>query len=134
MFILVFFQMFTLLLNSLNSTRSYNLREYLIMVVIQCPIIECSYQTQDESCELVSRLLDLHKVDHEKNSGSSKSVSMQNEPQLIWPSLDCGVSQKTWLAFMLRWEAFKIGSKKSSQNASIQLFHCEHNKLGGKLN
>ena len=35
-----------------------------------------------------------------------------------------------WLALICRWEAFKIGSNISSQNASIQLFQCAHDKLG----
>ena len=32
-------------------------------------------------------------------------------------------------AFIRRWEAFKIGSNISSQNASIRLFQCAHDKL-----
>ena len=55
---------------------------------------------------------------------------MPNEPQLIRPRVDRGISQETWLAFIRRWEAFKIGSTISSQNASIQLFQCVHDKLG----
>ena len=46
--------------------------------------------------------MDLHEVEHEKNSGSSKSVSMPNEPQLISPRVDHGISQETWLAFFLQ--------------------------------
>ena len=62
--------------------------------VIKCPIQECSYQRLDESCELVCRLQDLHKVDHQKNSGSLKSVPIPNEPQLIRPrNLACFHSQ-----------------------------------------
>ena len=83
------------------------------------PIQACSYQTPDESCELVFRFLDLHKIDHVKKSGSLKSGSMPNEPQLIRPRVYRGISQETWLAFIRRWEAFKIGSNVSSQNASI---------------
>ena len=69
---------------------------HLIMAVIKCPIQKCSYQTSDESCELVCRLLDLHKVDHEKNSGLSKSVPMPNEPQLIRPSVDRSVASQAF--------------------------------------
>ena len=73
------------------------------MVVIKGPIQKCSYQIPDESCELVCRLLDLHKVDHEKNSGSSQKVSMPNKPKLIRPRMGPWVSQETWLAFIRRW-------------------------------
>ena len=34
------------------------------------------------------------------------------------------------LLFACKWKAFKIGSYISSQNASIQLFQCAHDKLG----
>ena len=43
--------------------------------------------------------------------------------------MDQGISQETWLAFIRRWEAFKFSSNISSQNASIQLFQCAHDKL-----
>ena len=99
------------------------------MVVIKCPIHGCDYQTPDQPCDLVCRLLDLHKMEHEKNSGSSNAVVMPNAPQLIRPRVDRGISQETWLAFIRRWEAFKIGSNISSQNAGIQLFQCAHDRL-----
>ena len=55
---------------------------------------------------------------------------MPNAPQLIRPRVDRGIRQEIWLFFTCRWDAFKIGSKISSQNASIQLFPCAHDKLG----
>ena len=54
---------------------------------------------------------------------------MQNEHQLIRPRMDRRISQETFLTFISRWEAVKIGSNISSQNASIQLFQCAHDKL-----
>ena len=65
------------------------------MVLIKSPIQECSYQTPNESCELVYRLLDLHKINYEINSDSTKSISMPNKPQLIRPRVDRGISQET---------------------------------------
>ena len=100
------------------------------MVVIKCPIHWCNYKTPDQPCDVVCRLLDLHKVEHENNSGSSNAVIMPNAPQLIRPELTGGISQETCLAIIRRWEAFKTGSNISSQNASIQLFQCAHDKLG----
>ena len=55
---------------------------------------------------------------------------MPNKLQLIWPRVDFGISQETWLAFIRRWEAFKIYSNISNYNAIIQLFQCAHDKLG----
>ena len=96
-FILVFVSDFTLLLILLNEqgvilhVKSYKLG----MVVTKCPIYGCDYQTPDQPCDLVCRLLDLHKMEHEKNSGSSNDVVMPNGPQLIRPRVDRGISQET---------------------------------------
>ena len=54
---------------------------------------------------------------------------MPNAPQLILPSVDQGISQVTWLAFIRRWEAFKIGSNISNQNACTQLFYLTDKSL-----
>ena len=56
---------------------------YLVTVVTKRPIQECTYQMPDKSCKLDCRLLDLQKIEHEKKSGSSKSLTTQNELQLI---------------------------------------------------
>ena len=55
---------------------------------------------------------------------------MSNASQLIRPRVDRGISHETWLAFIRRWEAFKIGSNINNQNTSIQLFQCAQDKLG----
>ena len=39
------------------------------------------------------------------------------------------LGQETWLAFIRRWLSFNISLNISSQNSSIQLFQCEHDKL-----
>ena len=54
---------------------------------------------------------------------------MPNEPQLIRPRVDRGISQEAWFAFIGSCEEFKSGSNISSHNASIQLFQCAHDKL-----
>ena len=59
-----------MLLNSLNSTRRNSSCKISYYGCDKGLIQECSYQTPDESCELVCRLLDLHKIEHEKNSVS----------------------------------------------------------------
>ena len=100
------------------------------MVVIKCPISGCDYKTPDESSDVVCCLLGLHKVEHEQSSGSSSHTLVQNAPQLNRPRVDRGINQETWLAFIRRWEAFKIGSNIGSENAGIQLFQCAQDKLG----
>ena len=72
-------------------------------------------------------------MEHENNSGSLNAVIMLNASQLIWPRVDQGVSQEKSLAFICRWELFKTGWNISSQNESIQLFQCAHDKLGDRM-
>ena len=69
-------------------------------------------------------------MEHEKNSRSSNALVMPNALQLIPPRLDRGISQETWIAFVSRWEAFKIGANIISRNGSIRLFQCAHEKFG----
>ena len=64
------------------------------MIVTKCLIYGCDYQALDQPCDLVFRLLDQQKVDHEKNFESSNTVKMANALQLIRPRVDLGVSQE----------------------------------------
>ena len=100
------------------------------MVVVKCLIHGCKYQTLDLSGDVVSSLINFHKLEHQQDSGLSNNGVIPNALQLIRPRVDRGISQETWLAFIRRWEAFKISSNISNQNASIQLFHCAQDKLG----
>ena len=84
----------------------------------------------DQLCDVVCSLFNPHKVEHQQDSGSSNNGVMPNAPQLIRPRVDRGISQETWLAFICWWEAFKIVSNISNQNASIQLFQYAQDKLG----
>ena len=60
------------------------------MVVVKCPIRGCEYQTPDLSGDVVSSLLNLHKTDHQQDSGLSNNGVMPNAPQLICPRVDQG--------------------------------------------
>ena len=99
------------------------------MVVVKCPIRGCEYQTPDLSGDVVSSLLNLHKMEHQQDFGLSNNGVMPNAPKYR-PRVDWGISQKTWLAFIRRWEAFNTGSNIINQNAGIQLFQCAQDKLG----
>ena len=90
------------------------------MVVVKYLICGCEYQTGDLFGDVVKTHLNLHKMEHQQDSGLSNNEVMQNVPQLIRPRADRGISQETWLAFIRRWEVFKICSGISNQNASIQ--------------
>ena len=52
-------------------------------------------------------------MEHQQDSGLSNNDVIPNAPQLIRPKVDWGISQETWIAFICRWEAFKIGSHDS---------------------
>ena len=103
------------------------------MVVIKCPIRDCNYQTPDESSDIVCVLLNLHKVEHDQQSGSSNQPAVHSAPKLNRPMVDMGIDQETWLAFIRRWETFRVGSNISEGVASIQLFQCASEKLGNLM-
>ena len=87
------------------------------MVVIRCPIAGCAYATDDVSESLVSKLLDLHIIEH--NSKASRKG-----PKLSRPSVDVGVNEEVWQAFERRWATFQNNSNISDDEAAAQLFKC----------
>ena len=48
------------------------------MVLIKCPTRGCEYQTPDQPCDVVCSILNLNKVEHQQDSGSSKNGVMPN--------------------------------------------------------
>ena len=96
------------------------------MVVVACPVVGCSYVTADQDPTLVNTLLQLHSTDH----GSERASS---GPKLTRPTVNVGVSQEVWNAFVRRWEAYRSGSGISTAAAAIQLFQCAEQELADLL-
>ena len=107
---------YSLSIKYLKTKRSSSLN---IFKANKSPTYGFDYKTPDQPCDLVCRLLNLHKVEHKKISRSSDAVVVLNASKLIQSRIVQGVSEENGLAFIRRWEAFKTGSNTSSQNASF---------------
>ena len=99
------------------------------MVVIKCPIDGCHFQTEDLPVEIITKLLELHVIQHQQTQ-ITRSTSM-TVPKLTRPLIDIGVNQEAWLTFTRRWD--RRGSGIDDSAAAIQLFQCTSEQLGDLL-
>ena len=98
------------------------------MVIVSCPVPGCTYKTEDLPPEIIVQLLNLHALQH-----SNTQITASKGPKLTRPTIDMGVEEETWNAFLRRWETFKLGSGISEDAAPIQLFQCASEALGDLL-
>ena len=98
------------------------------MVKVKCPAPNCTYETEDVPAEILSQLLSLHSLKH-----NAAPVTAPRGPKLNRPTIDMGVEEETWNAFIRRWETFKLGSGISEDAAPVQLFQCASEALGDLL-
>ena len=96
------------------------------MVVLECPAPGCTYKTADLKEETSLQLLSLHALAHAQTPTPSSFPG----PKLNRPSIDAGVDEEAWNAFIRRWETFKIGSGISAGAAPSQFFQCTSDNLG----
>ena len=97
------------------------------MVVVSCPVPDCTFKTDDLEQGVITVLLQLHLTVHSQGSNVTKG------PKLDRPRIQAGVSQEVWNTFVRRWNAFRIGSGISDSAASIQLFQCADEELANNL-
>ena len=98
------------------------------MVVVKCSYHGCTYQTDDLPSELLVPLLQIHALEH-----SQPQIPASQGPKLNRPTVDVGIDEETWNAFVRRWDTFKLGSNISDQAAPTQLFQCTSDALGDLL-
>ena len=89
------------------------------MVVLDCPIPGCAFQTPDHDVIGAAAILNLHSHAHIMNP-APQAVPRPSAPKLIRPKN----------AFIRRWDTFRIGSGITDQAASAQLLECTTEKLG----
>ena len=102
------------------------------MVVIECPIVGCTYSTPDVSEAIGCALLATHTTVH-SNTQSTRSQEGVRAPQLDRPKVDMGVNIEEWNIFTRRWNGFVSGSGLNPTNCSSQLFQCAALSLGDAL-
>ena len=98
------------------------------MVIVHCPVPGCSFETADLSDTVVASLLNCHASVHNRPQNTAS-----RGPKLNRPTIDMGVNQETWMAFVRRWDTFRIGSQISDETAPTQLFQCASEALGDLL-
>ena len=93
------------------------------MVIVNCPVPGCFYNTSDEDAAVVAALLNIHALTHVQASAAPP-------PKLDRPRIDVGVEEEVWNNFVRRWEAFRLGSSLNETSAPSHLFQCASEALG----
>ena len=86
------------------------------MPVIQCPVGDCTYETDDINAGVAAALLILHNNTHIAANQHAPAVVKQKPPKLDRPKVSKGSSEETWRAFQTRWTMFKDGTQFHSGN------------------
>ncbi|XP_066924129.1 uncharacterized protein [Clytia hemisphaerica] len=99
------------------------------MVVLDCPLPGCGFQTPDHDVIGAAAILNLHSHTHIMNP-VPQAAPRPSAPKLIRPKIQDNSTCEDWNAFIRRWDTFRIGSGITDQAASTQLLECTTEKLG----
>ena len=102
------------------------------MVIVQCSVPDCEFQSADVSEALAIALLSNHALAHQI-SAPRPQYSAVRGPKLERPKVDLGISVEEWNMFQRRWDVFKAGSGIDDASAPTQLFQCAGTDLGDSL-
>ena len=90
------------------------------MVVVQCPVTDCNYVTEDVTPELVTALIKLHAVSHEQPVSSTAA-----KPEKVKrPTVALAGSSEDWQYFITRWNEYKAATKINDEDIVLQLLEC----------
>ena len=90
------------------------------MVVVQCPVTDCNYVTEDVTPELVTALIKLHAVSHEQPV-SSTAVKPEKVKR---PTVALAGSSEDWQYFITRWNEYKAATKINNGDIVSQCLGC----------
>lgn len=100
------------------------------MVVVNCSVPGCNFQTDDVSEALAIALLTNHGLAHATPAPVPSPV---RGPKLDRPQINVGVSTEEWNVFIRRWEVFRTGAGIDDASAPSQLFQCAGTELGDSI-
>ena len=103
------------------------------MPVIQCPIAECPYSTEDVDAAVAAALLVIHNNVHVSAPNNANAATRQRAPKIERPRVSAGSSEEIWNTFITRWAMFKRGTGLTGAEAAQHLFHCCEDDLGDAL-
>ena len=99
------------------------------MVVLNCPLANCDFHTDDVDVIGAAAILNLHAHEH-SNPTPVLAQPIASTPKLVRPKVEQNSTGEDWNAFLRRWETFRIGSHIADAAASTQLFECATEQLG----
>lgn len=103
------------------------------MVIFECSVPGCAFETDDVSEALAIALLNNHGLAHQSTSPATPQDSTPQGPKLDRPRVDVGVSIEEWNVFIRHWDVFCAGSRIGAAQAPFQLFQCAGPELGDSL-
>ena len=98
------------------------------MISVPCPAPGCTYVAESDDAGIVTALLNIHVLEHSRSPIPTSSGS--SGPKLNRPSIEAGIDEESWNAFIRRWETFRVGSGISTTAATAQFFQCTSDSLG----
>ena len=86
---------------------------------VKCPIVNCTYETDDLPSDIVIKLLDLHAISHTGSSPPAPKVDRVRRPTVS----PAGTGEE-WQYFLTRWGEYKTATQISGSAIVIQLLEC----------
>ena len=93
------------------------------MPVIQCPVANCSYVTENVDAVVAASLLNLHATDHATRATPSTATTPQVE-KVKRPTIFPAGTSEDWSYFQSRWSEYKAATKIQGNDIVIQLLEC----------
>ena len=103
------------------------------MPIIQCPIPDCTYVTEDVEAAIAAALLMVHNNMHTATMGAAQNRGKQKAPKIERPHVTKDSSEETWNAFLARWQMFKRGTNLTLVETVQHLFQCCGDELGNDI-
>ena len=94
---------------------------YLIMVVLQCPIVGCDFATADVEAVGTAALLNVHGSVHITNNATPPPATKKPDR----PEIDGESSDSDWNLFLFEWERYKRATRlDGNDQAKDELLNC----------
>ena len=94
------------------------------MPVLNCPIPDCGYVTEDVDVVGAAAQLNIHALMHQRGGGTMVRSSKQKPPKIDRPSISVGATEEQWNTFIKRWNLFKQGTDIPDGQLASQLWQC----------
>ena len=101
------------------------------MPIIQCPIVDCDYVTDDVDASIAAALLIVHNSSH--MAATRPAMTKQKPPKINRPCISRDSSEETWNNFQSQWSMFKDSTNLTLQETVKQLIQCCDEELGDDI-